>query len=222
MGFFTGLFWDLETRSERRHGFPSWSWTGWHGPVKWERPESRAWPSIKVDPGVELNVNLVDGRILTLESFQVLHSNSNLHTQLSNTIHITAWTIEIKILRCKREKDKDKYETRLKLEDGGYLDWNFESASKVGFLPGELFKGIILGHDLGSFPPATGPAILVCGKVGDTMERIGFGWVDQFYYDRYDKDGVWEFEGKSPIMRACPVLEEPLELVKSWEEVQLG
>ncbi|KAN0099232.1 HET domain containing protein, partial [Hyaloscypha variabilis] len=29
MGFFFGLFWDLQERSDRRNGFPSWSWTGW-------------------------------------------------------------------------------------------------------------------------------------------------------------------------------------------------
>jgi hypothetical protein len=76
--------------------------------------------------------------------------------------------------------DKDEYNARLKLEDDGYLDWKFKSTSKVRFLPGELFKGIILGHEFGGLGSSTGPAILVCGKVGDTMERIGFGWVDQF------------------------------------------
>jgi hypothetical protein len=95
-----------------------------------------------------------------LEAFQVLHSHSSLHTQLSNTIYITAWTIKIKILRCKHEKDKDEYKARLKLEDGGYLDWNFKSAFKVRFSPGELCKGIILGHDLGSFVASTRPVIL--------------------------------------------------------------
>jgi hypothetical protein len=158
-----------------------------------------------------------------LETSQKIHSHWSLPTQLSNTIHITAWTIEIKILGCTHEKEKDEYKARLKLEDGGYLVWNFKSASKVRFLPGELCKGIILGHDRGILPPpSTGPAILVCGKVGDTMERIGFGWVDQFIYDRYDKDGVWEFEGRRSFLRMNPILEEPLELVKSWEEVQLG
>ena len=168
-----------------------------------------------------MNVKLIDGRTLTLEAFQVLHSHSSLYTQLSNIIHITAWTIEVKILGCEREEDKDKYEARLKLEDGGYLDWNFKSDSKVGFLRGELCKGIILGHDFGGSGASTGPAILVCGKVGDTTERIGFGWVDQIYYNRYDKDGVWEFKGKLPVIRVNPTLEEPLELIKSWEEVQL-
>jgi hypothetical protein len=90
MGFFTGLFWDLETRSERRHGFPSWSWTGWHGPVKLGRTEFHYWPSIKVDPLVKQHVKLIDGRTLTLDNLQVLHYQSSPNLQLSNTIHITA------------------------------------------------------------------------------------------------------------------------------------
>ncbi|KAF4631515.1 hypothetical protein G7Y89_g6616 [Cudoniella acicularis] len=43
--FIIGLFWDLkglsEGQPERRPDFPSWSWTGWHCPVKlWERVTS--------------------------------------------------------------------------------------------------------------------------------------------------------------------------------------
>jgi hypothetical protein len=105
MGFFTGLFWRLktETPSERRHGFPSWCWTGWHGPVECG---GLYWPSIKVDPCVEVNVKLIDGRTLTLETFQFLKTHSSLYAQLSNTIKITTWTIEVEIIGYRRERDR--------------------------------------------------------------------------------------------------------------------
>jgi hypothetical protein len=63
MGFFLGLFWDLESRSERRVGFPSWSWTGWHGPVKWDWFGSFPWPAVNVDPDVEAALSLVYGKL---------------------------------------------------------------------------------------------------------------------------------------------------------------
>jgi hypothetical protein len=56
MGFFFRLFWDLQERSERRNGFPSWSWTGWYGPVKWEGGYAVTWPVVKIDPDVHLSV----------------------------------------------------------------------------------------------------------------------------------------------------------------------
>ncbi|KAL5406138.1 hypothetical protein PMIN06_011729 [Paraphaeosphaeria minitans] len=33
--FAESLRWDLEAPSKRRRGFPSWSWTGWHGKIAW-------------------------------------------------------------------------------------------------------------------------------------------------------------------------------------------
>jgi hypothetical protein len=77
------------------------------------------------------------------------------------------------------------------LEDGGYLVWKFKSISKVELLRGQLCTGIILGHSSeDSSMESTGPAILVVCKIDDRIERIGFGWVDQFYYERYNKDNV--------------------------------
>jgi len=212
MGFFTGLFWDMKSRSERRPGFPSWSWTGWHGPVEWGKTTGLAWPSVEVDPNVQVRVKLLDGQLSTLEDFQT----RSIHSGISTIIHITAWTIELKIIRCRREPDKDEYDARIELEDGGHLEWRFESISKVEISPGESCKGIILGHNSGGplqkDPPE--PSILVCGKFGGTMERIGLGWVTYWMLNRYNRDGV-----KVSLYK---VSAEPPELVKSWEEIQLG
>ena len=41
-----------------------------------------------------------------------------MHSEILNTIHITAWTIEVKILRYRRERDKDEYEARLEQDLG--------------------------------------------------------------------------------------------------------
>ena len=230
MGFFTGLFWGIKSRSERRPGFPSWSWTGWHGPVEWGEATSIGWPSIEVDPSVQVRVKLLDGQLSTLDDFQT----RSIHSGISNIIHVTAWTTELKILRCRREPGKDEYDARIELEDGGHLEWRFQSISKVEVSPGEPCKGIILGHNSGGplpkYPPE--PAILVCGKFGGTMERIGLGWVGFWTFDRYDRDGMRVCWGNAISLeaiisgaRSSPIDEvstEPPELVKSWEEIQLG
>jgi hypothetical protein len=237
MGFLTGLSWDLESRSDRRPGFPSWSWTGWHGPVKWDWGYGTAWSSIEVDPDVQVRVELVEGQPLALEDFQTW----NMHSGISNIIYITAWTIEVKILRYRRGKHNDEYGARLELEDGGYLDWPFQSFSKLVASPGECCKGIILGRNLEVLFPGSPPepVILVCVKSGGTMERIGLCRVNHFHFtlSRYDKDGIQTSRTKpistedlvsrlrsgarlySPV-DAAP--KEPPELVKSWEEIQLG
>jgi hypothetical protein len=223
MGFFFGLFWDLQERSERRNGFPSWSWTGWQGPVKWKWAwaDPMKWLEVKIDPGVQLSVELIDGQILKWETFQEINIKRNMLSDLSNVIYLAAWTIEVYIIEREQQSDKDEYKAMLKLEDGGHLDWRFKSTSRIEFLPGQVCKGIILGHDRSG--NSTGPAILVIGKVNDTMERIGLSWVDQLDYERWNRDGASEFsnENKNCLWINLNLL-KPLELVKSWEEIRLG
>ena len=231
IGFFRGLFWDLESRSDRRPGFPSWSWTGWYGPVKWGGIDCF---SFKVDPNVQVRVELVDGQLLALED---LHTES-MRSGIPKIVHITAWTIGVKILECWREEANDSYTARVELEDGGYLKWQFQSFSNAKITPGKCCKGIILGCNWD--PPLTRDCpeyvILVCGKFGNTMERIGLGCIVSSMCERYDKDGVEESKGYltgEALIKALltggrissasdTVTTEPPELVKLWEEIQLG
>jgi len=212
MGFFFGLFWDLKERSERRKGFPSWSWTGWCCPVKWKWNCHTTWLEVKIDPGVQLSVELIDGQILEWTAFQDINTERNMVSHLSNIIYLTAWTVDITILKRIQQTDKDDYHSRLKLEDGGHLKWQFMSISKVKLSPGQSCKGVVLGHDYSNSFFA-GPAILVIAKVNGTMERIGLDWAHKMSYERYDKDGA------SVPVWGDPDMLKPLELVKSWEEI---
>lgn len=218
ISFLMGLAFHLAPRSERRHGFPSWSWTGWHAPVRWVGAYGRFRPPMKVDPKVHVKVKLVDGRILNLRALRRLLSKSPMHAQLSTTLYITAWTIEIKIIGRKNTDGVDEERAQLKIEGGGRLEWNFNPNSNIGRIPGELCKGIILGRDLGGPKSSTDTWILVCGKLGDEVERIGLGRVEQHDYRRNDKDGSWD--GFNNRLEPQSFVRAP-ELVKSWEEVQL-
>ena len=66
------------------------------------------WPEIKVDPGVQLSVELIDGQILRWEKFQQINSKRNMVSHLSDIIYIEVWTIEIHILKREKQKDKDQ------------------------------------------------------------------------------------------------------------------
>jgi hypothetical protein len=177
-----------------------------------------------------VSVKLLDGQLSTLEDFQT----RSIHSGISNIIHITAWTIEVKILRRRRRSDKDEYDARLELEDGGHLVWPFQSISKVEVSPGESCKGIILGHNFGGPLPGDPPepAILVCSKLGGSMERIGLGWTESFMFNRFDRDGVEDSRrfgfslealmSGARISSIDDVSKEPFQLIKSWEEIQLG
>jgi hypothetical protein len=111
------------------------------------------------------------------------------------------------------------------LNDGGYLDWTFDSTSKRQLRPGNLCKGIILFYDPGnphSIATNVGPAVLICDRVGDTMERVGIYWVNKL--ETVQGDWVWSESTGWQFIRTGPPApqREPLDLVKTWEEVHLG
>ncbi|KAG4434632.1 hypothetical protein IFR05_009896 [Cadophora sp. M221] len=220
-GFFLGLFWNIKGRPERRNGFPSWSWIGWHGHIKWEWSLESTWSEIGVDIGVQLTVEMIDGQVLKWEEFQEIDAKSKIRLPLSNAICLGAWTVDIIILKRVQEKDKDEYKGRLRLVDGGCLDWRFTSNSRIKFLPGQSCMGIILGHNRSG--SRTGPAVLVVGKVSNRMERIGVGRVDQGSYKKWKKrNGVWEVDKDHEVLWRHPSFLEPFELVKSWEEIRIS
>lgn len=161
------------------------------------------------------------------EAFQDLTSKASLDAQLSNFIRITTRTIQIEVKKGERQKHKDRYTAKVNLEDGGHVLWKFDYISKVHLSKGQQCTGIILGHSLEdikvSFRP-TGPAILVVCKIGDTTERVGFGWVDQFYSTRYDKNNICDTteDEAGYLLLPNPMYLEPLGLVSSWKEIRLG
>ena len=144
-----------------------------------------------------------------------------MQSQMSSIIRITAWTIQFPIVSRKRLRDKYEYTTWLELEDGGILDWQFESISSVLFKPGQLCTGIFLDRPSGE---NDGNAIImVFAQDGEVCERIGLGHI--FHYKRFDKNGkevVTERYDKSGYVIYDGVGLNPPKLSKSWKEVRLG
>jgi hypothetical protein len=94
MGFCLGLTWVARKPCKRRTGFPSWSWTGWHGEVHWDHPEPR-WRVTYGDDSVRIQVELQDGRIIPWRDFY--ESYNILSPHLSSTLHISAWTTSVRL-----------------------------------------------------------------------------------------------------------------------------
>jgi hypothetical protein len=206
----------MKSPSERRTGgdgteFPSWSWTGWYGPVKWEKAVN--WlPSFKIDPDVQLHVELMDGRALKLEEYQDLDTKDSSQSQPSTFIRISAWNVCIYDPRPGRKKNS--YVGKIDIEDGGYIEWEFDSISKVPLQLDQVCTGIILGRK------SDDPSLLILSRIGDKLERIGLGDLDFFY--AYTEDGKRELGRQDEEGYIVYTKRKLPELVKSWKEVRLG
>lgn len=140
---------------------------------------------------------------------------------MSGIIRITAWTIQFPIFSRTRRRNKHEYIAWLELEDGGILDWQFESISNVLFKPGQLCTGIILDHP--SRENDGNAIIMVLTQKGEIYERIGLGEISR--YKRFDKNGnevPTEKYDKSGYVIYDGVGLNPPTLSKSWKEVRLG
>lgn len=223
MGFLVGLCWDLEKFAARRSGFPSWSWTGWQSTVSWRVGSFFYWPAITVDSNVKFSIECVDGQILSWEDFQESKKKATMQPQMSGIIRITAWTIQFPIVSRKRTRPRHKHEyiAWLELDDGGILDWQFESISNVLFEPGQVCIGIFLDHP--SMENDGNAIIMVLTQKGEIYERIGLGTISR--YRRFDKNGqevvTKKYDASGYVIYDGVGLNPPT-LSKSWKEFRLG
>jgi Heterokaryon incompatibility protein (HET) len=227
-GFVAGLGWTLPEPSTRRIEFPSWSWTGWAGSVKW-RDDDTLLRGLRIDPDIKLSIKLHDGRILDWDTYQQSYDDLNSSLYLTHYIRISAWTTPIRLLRRIRSIGRVEYEAHIDLEDGSYLHWRFCPTTKEP-LAYQLYTGIQLGWKEPQEPQdvfgPNGPLLLVVGRVGDRTERVGFGWIDDENYKLYDPDGVYEHAGEEEdsenlLGRNRLHIRKPI-LAKSSQEIWLG
>jgi hypothetical protein len=222
MRFLTGLSWERYHPGVRRHAFASCLWTGWFGEVFWSHALKRKDWNIKIplqfDPNVQVKVQLKSGLVLPIEKYQASILASNPSTQLSNTIHITAWTIEFERGHMNRDPSMlyQRQHVTLKLKTGESSDWHFFLETHIGFIKSGLCKGVILGYasPVGGRYSYARYYILVCEKTETAFERIGNGWL------LVDPEvGTQESEFNPVFVQR--VSEGLSELVKTWEEIEL-
>ncbi|KFY03804.1 hypothetical protein O988_01215 [Pseudogymnoascus sp. VKM F-3808] len=208
-----------------KDGFPSWSWAGWEEPVVEWGHQKNDWDEIKVDNDIRVLVETRIGQLIDLEESYQLPNKPQPVVSVSNIIQITAWASSLRVLQKKSWGGEDTCEVKIKLEDGGYVYWRFKPTTSVQILPGRTVIGIHVGYKSESdkYLEVTASALLVVGKADGIYNRLGFGWVDQGYYERFDKAAkdVNDTEDGYDLWRS-PCSLEPLELVRSRMTIVLG
>jgi hypothetical protein len=94
--FLYSVGWDLDYPSPRRHGFPSWSWTGWHGKVDWPVKCDTRLKSFEDNTIVQVQVELVFHDVLSFGEFQQSYDIMPV-SSLSNIIRVKAQVSKIGI-----------------------------------------------------------------------------------------------------------------------------
>lgn len=212
-GFCGGLGWGLEEPSARRPGFPSWSWTGWVGPVKWIFSEAD-WKAQSCDPDVGFSVELHDGRRLQWHEFQESYEELNRFPYPTHYIRMSAWTTPLRIPLTHRFGQHSQVGAIAYFEDESYVSWYFSLTTSEP-LTDELHVGILLGSvpDRKETPSDDRLIVpIIVGTVGDITEHVGFGVLDLSVCNCYGPDGVLQNRGYVP--RAG--------LLKSRREIRLG
>jgi heterokaryon incompatibility protein (HET) len=195
IGFITGLSWTASQIS-RRHDFPSWSWTGWMGQCGWDTQESK-WMLQKFDPAVKVGLELWDGSTIDIGEIESYRSKTPQLLQLSKAIHVTGWTTTIKIKARPRNhalswrSSKFSYTGSIRIEGGQVLNFYFQPDDLLQ-VPPEVCIGLLLYQNRDSielFSGIKGPQLLILGKIGDRLERIGAAKIDINSCEVYGEDG---------------------------------
>ncbi|KAH8685462.1 heterokaryon incompatibility protein-domain-containing protein [Tricladium varicosporioides] len=89
--FIRGLTWYLPTPSPRRNGFPSWSWTGWIGPVEFDQIHANTY-----DAEMTVNLEFRNGRTSSWEEFQEGYEQFNKEFLFSTYVHLSIYTSSLR------------------------------------------------------------------------------------------------------------------------------
>lgn len=122
-GFIRGLWWEIhheyvEERVVRRSGFPSWSWSGWIGPIIFQRliPENPS--SVKDNTDINISIEVRGGTVLSWAEFEKQSYFKDQPEMISQFIRIDAWTMEVKVKPHLTEPDRRDVSAQMELKDG--------------------------------------------------------------------------------------------------------
>jgi hypothetical protein len=222
-GFCVGLCWDVQEPSEKRLGFPSWSWTGWVGKIKWGLSEHE-WRCFQSDTDFQVCIQLHNAQKVDWDMFQ--HSYNEMSSQLSNTLHIGAWASPVQVIDQYEDMNEISYRASVILEDGEPVLWSFRPTTNTPPIPATSYIGIHLGHTLPEYS-FTGIYLMVVREVEKGIyERVGFGKIssNERSLSDFNKEQDQRQKGnKYYIRKQLPIpLEMPLpKLIKSWTQLQL-
>ncbi|KAI9150560.1 HET-domain-containing protein [Paramyrothecium foliicola] len=145
-GFCTGLCWNVNKPRRRKHGFPTWSWTGWQGKITWGFRKDD-WRHVQGDPDVVLRLQRKDGSICTWSEFEADYER--VPASLTNVIHISAWVTPLHNLfvRPYLSQIGPKITAEVESEAGKWLIWSFKPTTKTRRVLAADSLGVHIAHN---------------------------------------------------------------------------
>lgn len=177
-GFLLGLQWTLQAdliSLKRRVGFPSWSWTGWIGPVGMPQYGNLYESSFNSETSVALE--LTTGERLDwseLEKRSFLKDQPELRSRF---IHLSAWTMPVKLEFCHlSQSTKPSLHAIIKTTAGGDIFCKAILLTEGGRDPSEqsmavLKRKVITGILLTA---STRPYVMLVSEMDQYSVRVGF------------------------------------------------
>ncbi|KAI1127583.1 heterokaryon incompatibility protein-domain-containing protein [Nemania abortiva] len=190
-GFCIGLCWDVAEGSSRREGFPSWSWSGWHGKIEWMFDEL-LWPDNQGNTNMMIWVQLQDGSFLTWDKYY--HEYDAYNRKITPILRMATWVIPLQL-----STRHEMFTFQLKAVDGETLFWRFKLKS-LSYPTSETTKwmAVPLAHDeFGT------PVVLV---VFETEQgRYQKGGIGEITFNNlesaYGRLGLWRINTKPPDLK---------------------
>lgn len=211
-GFCGGLCWQPTSPTERREGFPSWSWTGWRGKINWGISGSE-WRFLELNKELQISVQLEDGSVADWDTF--CHSYDDMSTKISDTLHVATWTFPLRIWRKSKDRFRDtEYEAVVELEDKEPSVWYFTPTGVIPIPADTMCLGIHLCHTVEGELSRQLYVLVVREVKSGVFERVGFG----------EMDGNMQTVSEHMRGQFDEVLESWLPLPapkKEWKEFQL-
>ena len=178
--FAMSLSWQPRCPTTRRVGFPSWSWSGWHGPIYWtEKGLSK--------PFAELEIRL--RRTGSSKWYDLVSAIGNTILQdldVSEGILIKAAIVTIDSICNVVVDGAAKCQARTQLNTGGYVEWSFNPTTKENLGPQDCIAIVIKQY-------LRFDRVLVLKRVGLAWERVGSGVLgDRFNTRLCHREGICE------------------------------
>jgi len=203
-GFGLGLCWDVENPTTRRpsnkKAFPSWTWAGWMGPVKWEFDEN-SWRLNEGDEDLRVEVELCESPTVPLDEFT--RSYDEMNSLVSGILRITGWVTTVEL----RQRSDGSLAAYVRGGDGQKLNWGrsgdlgfkFTACDAVLQPPARLL-GIHVGQGVkGNY----GQLVLVVSEGSEGVyQRVGLGrltW-NNMEGHRREEECLYRFDQTPPVV----------------------
>jgi Heterokaryon incompatibility protein (HET) len=247
--FANALLWYHERPARRRPQFPSWSWTGWDGPLHSEHPyyllRFHGYPTYYGcrcrKPTVEFSVETNSQNTIDWRNFcQRLPLRGGLG-ELTGVLRVKAWIVDLRFLHCPEGFPVDGYKAYSGPGFYAYFDADsvdtkyegtFNNCRLYSYLSlskkvdadeiGDLQERVFAGIVLGCSDEVQGDRMLVVDTSNEIAERVGI--LDLSRYSNYMR-GTKDGDTKAPVVLTVYYnwgTVDTWKLRKTWRTIRLG